>query len=641
MSDLVTAVLAAYKVFKAIKTVAAVIQVAVAISSVARAVGAFGGSSKGGGRVTEQGQILGIKFDSSYPREVAVGTVGTGGSLAYATTSGTENRFLWRVIALSDGPIDSCLEVWANGEKLTFAGDFNAGLVGCSSHFKAKDGTTQRLFVRVYKGLDTQTVDPSLNAAAPAEWTSSCRGRSIAYAIVRMEYDTDAFQSEPQLFFVLKGSTQIYDPRTGLSGWSENAALLAAQALRGFTMNGVRVVGLGAAASDVPDAALSVAADACDDLVPLAAGGTERRYRAAAMLSGAEQARSLVSGFVEAMAGLHVDRGGEISFIPGVARTPVMHITDADLLSDDGISYADKRTGDELVNCIASKFVDPSQSWGEAALPPRRDAAAIALDGSRFETGGLYSCVTSRTQGQRLDQIKLLLARLQATAQFSLPAWGIELEPGDWITWQSARFTGVKTFRVLSSRLMFSSDPENPRARVRLSVEEIASTAYSWSTGDETNYVLGNATRPAAPTPWVDAAGRIIDWRGLPINASTGSAASRTVDYPLSSPVGSSIIVSAHTGNFVGQTVSFPSATITGLTQDTLYSIYYDLQGAAYEAQVANSATDQTRRAAPDRYVFIGTQQTRLTGGGFSALPPPPPGGGGGGAGGYVAFRSG
>lgn len=625
------------KAFKVIKTVMTVVS---AVSAVAKAVGAFGGSSKGGGRVTEQGQVLSVKFDPAYPREVAVGIVATGGSLAYSTTSGTENRFLWRVIALSDGQIDTCLEVWANGEKLTFAGDFNTGLVGCSSHFKAKDGVTQRLFVRVYRGTDTQTADPSLTSAAPGEWTGQCRGRGIAYAVVRLEYDTDAFQSEPQLFFVLRGSNQIYDPRTGLTGFSENAALLAAQALRGFFINGVRVVGLGATAADVPDASLSVAADACDDLILLAGGGTERRYRAAAMLSGAEQARSLVSGFVDAMAGLHVDRGGEISFVPGVPRTPVLHVTDADILSDDGISYADKRTGDELVNTVASRFIDPAQSWSEAALPPRRDAAAIIADGSRFETGALYSCVTSRTQGQRLDQIKLLLARLQATAQFSLPAWAIELEPGDWITWQSARFTGTKAFRVLAARLQFSADPGNPRARVRLELEEVSAAAYAWSTLDETTYVLGNATRPAAPTPWVDATGRIIDWRGLPINASVGSAASRTVDYPLTS-TGTAIQVSAHTGNFVGQTISFPSATISGLANDTTYAVYYDLQASVYEAQVANGTTDQARRAAPDRYVFIGTQQTRTSGGTYSALPPPPPGGGGGGAGGYVAFRSG
>lgn len=444
----------------------------------------------------DQGQEIALKFDPAYPREVVVGKSATGGSLAYATVSGTNNEYLWRVIALSDCEIEEVSEIWGNGKKLTFSGDFHTGWRTCTSHFLAAG--VAKMSVRVYKGTDTDPADPDLDAAS-TEWTSTCYGKGVAKLYAKFEYSAEAFPNgEPSLMCVVKGA-KILDPRTGLTAWTANAALVAAKVLKGFYMNGVRVVGLGATDDDIPDAALEDAADACDEAVTLAAGGTEARYTAHGVVSGAETAREIITNLTAAMAGRHIDRGGEIVFLPGVARTPVMRITDADILADEAIVYAQKRTADQLVNSVVSTYVDPSVAWQEAALPVRTDTAALAEDGERFVARRAYRFVTSKTQGERLDEIALREARKQARAAFSLPIWGIELEPGDWIEWTSARFSGAKTFVVEGVQLAISSDPNNPAARVQLSVAEIASDVFDWSTVSEKAKTLGLVARPVPP----------------------------------------------------------------------------------------------------------------------------------------------
>ena len=69
-------------------------------------------------RSIDQGRELGLKLDATYPREIVLGRAATGGSLAFAATSGTNNRYLWRVIALSDFPVSRLVELRLDGQLL-------------------------------------------------------------------------------------------------------------------------------------------------------------------------------------------------------------------------------------------------------------------------------------------------------------------------------------------------------------------------------------------------------------------------------------------------------------------------------------------------------------------------------------------
>lgn len=592
-------------------------------------------------RGMDQGQQLTTKLDPAYPREVIVGRGATGGSLVYENVSGTNNEYLWDVIALSDNPSEGLVEIVANGETLTFSGDVTTGWRTCTSHFKT-DGGDPCLSVRVYLGDESQTADADL-VAAFSEITTNFRGRGITYAITKRTYDSNAWQTNSELIFVIDGA-KCWDPRldsgAGDTAFTTNTALIAGQYLRGFSINGVRVVGVGVSADDLPDDDLAAAADECDEAVDLDGGGTEPRYSAGGVINGREAPREILTHLTAAMAGDHVDRGGEIVLLPGVARTAVLDIDEGTLLADAGLMYAPRVTSDDRFNAIVSTYVEPTDGYLEAALPPRENATAITEDGERFETNRAYRFVYSQTQGQRLDEITLRAARKEGFLALNVPLWGFELTPGDWVTMTSKRWGNVsKTWAVETVNLAIINTRTGPRARCALTMRETATSVFSWDeTTDELDPIpSGTINQPTPLAALTDENDRINTADGLPLGVMGGIAITRDPSAPLSSSSSSQIDVAAHDVTYSGDVVyELPSAAITGLSTDTNYWVFYDVFGDDYDAhdEATEAATIRNKKLAIYAYILVGTQRTQDGGGGFSPPPPPPPGGGGGAGGG-------
>ena len=589
-------------------------------------------------RSMDQGQQIQTKLDAAYPREVIVGRGATGGSLVYENVSGSTNQYLWQVIDISDNSIDEVVAIVSNGEALTFDGDVTTGYRDCTSHFKSEGGDP-RLSVRIYMGSESQTADAALIAAFPSEITSDFRGRGIAYAIVKRTYDTTAWQGAGDLTFVCNGA-QCYDPRlsggAGGYAYTDNTALIAAQYLRGFEINGVRVCGVGVSADDLPDDDLEAVADECEEAVALDAGGTEPRYRSGGVISAREAPREVLSHLMAAMGGKHVDRGGEIVLLAGVTRTPVLDIDEGRLLSDASLLYAPRLTANDRINAIVSTYVEPADGYLEASLPPREDAAAMTADGERLETFRAYRFVYSQTQGQRLDAIELRGARQEGYLALNVPLWGFELTPGDWVTMTSRRWGNVsKTWMVETVNLAISNTNDGPKARCQLTMRETASSVFAWDeTTDELAPVsAGTLTQPTPLPSLTDENDRIITADGLPLPAIGGTGITRDPSTPLSASSSSQIDVAAHDVTYIGdRTYALPSAAITGLTTDTNYWIFYNTSTLAYVAYDETADAALIRIAKVAAYVFIpcGFQRTQTGGGGYSPPPPPPPGGGGG-----------
>lgn len=588
-------------------------------------------------KAMEQGVELQTRVDPAHPRAVAVGKFATGGTLSYENVSGAENKYLWHVIVISDAEIEEITQVRGNGEALTFSGDIHTGLRDCTSHFIDDDSSASCLAVRIHKGTQSQTVDSDLDAAF-TEIDSNFRGRGIAYAIIRRTYSPTAWQSGGEFVFVGKGAL-IEDTRTETTVFTENLALITRAYIKGFENNGIRVVGLGCdATNDIPDADFEAAADECDEDVTLAAGGTEDRYRGGGVISARENAREVISELTAAMGGVHVDIGGQVTVLPGVARTPVMDISEDDLLADEGIVYVGRRTADERANCISSTFVNPDDGWQEAPLPPRKDTAAITEDGARYETHRAYRFVNSKTQGQRLDEIELRRARYEGYLGFSAPLWAFELAPGDWFTMTSKRWGNVeKTWMVETVGIALTSGKSggSAAARCTISAREVDADIFDWDTSDEITTAADKTSNPSGLSAIMDQNDRIISADGLPLPALGGTSLARTEAYPLSSSSSSQIDVTAHDVEYPDRTYELPSAAITGLSTDTNYWVFYDIANDDYDSHAeSDDVTIRAKKIDPRNYILLGTQRTQTGGGGYTPPPPPPPGGGGGGRGG-------
>lgn len=179
--------------------------------------------------------------------QIIYGKVRVGGALVYEASSGTDNKFLHRVIAFSGHEIESFEGIYFNDELITLSGND----VTSPSRFNGKIKIETRL------GTDTQTA--VTNLSPPSEWDSDCKLLGISYIYIRYEYDQDAFADGiPNITALIKGK-KVYDPRTSTTAWSSNPALC----LRDYLTSSY---GLAENTYNIDDTVISTAANVCDQM---------------------------------------------------------------------------------------------------------------------------------------------------------------------------------------------------------------------------------------------------------------------------------------------------------------------------------------------------------------------------------------
>lgn len=436
-----------------------------------------------------------VQIGGDVARSCIFGRAATAGHLVYFNTSGSANGLLELVYVLGDGEHTALTGVWANGKKLTLAQTGTNPLRYETVEY-TKSGTAY-MEIRFRPGTASQTADSEVvaNANPSGRWSTSHRGDGLCYVIVKLTYDADLYSNGiPQFVFELNG-LKLYDPRkdstvggTGSHRWgqpstyefSSNPAICLYNYQRGIYVGAEKVCGMGLAFDDLNLSAYIAAANACDETVSILAGGTETRYRVGAQVFESATHRDVIQLFVDAMGGVMAERAGSYTPFAGVAQTPVVTITDANLERDAPLEVALKRSRTERVNAVFGKWSDPSQMWQQVSFPPFTNGTYEAEDGNeRIGVDLDLSMVWSVSQAQRLAMIQLRLGRLQGVAQITLPFEFIRLEPGDWLVWNSSGPAGNRTWLVVSVRI-------EDNQTVTLDLREIAASAYSWGTGDET-----------------------------------------------------------------------------------------------------------------------------------------------------------
>lgn len=412
---------------------------------------------------------VGLKIDTNAPRQVILGETATGGSLVFWHLSGSSNEKLWMVIALADHECTSLQSVIVSGKLKSW--DSGTGLVADYSG---------KLKVRFYAGTMSQTADSALVAASGGRWTENEVGAGVCYVVVEADFDEKVFPDGiPELGFIIRGA-KLFDPRTGTTAYSRNAAVAVSALLRGISVGGEPLIGMNVSATAIRAAEIEASANACDEDVPLKAGGTEKRYQCNVILDCDQNNRDHIEVLVASMAGEVIESGGIYRILAGVAQSPVAFITDDDLISGEPLAYRPKRGRNQLVNAVTGSYFDPSRNYVPVGLPPRTSSTDEDEDGGiRLTTTLDLQAVTSRTQAQRVQEIERRKARRMGTVSGQLRARWFVLEPGDWITFTSARrgFSS-KTFEITSGSGIFDL-----RSDVVLS--EIDAGFDDWSTALE------------------------------------------------------------------------------------------------------------------------------------------------------------
>ncbi|WP_223639191.1 fibronectin type III domain-containing protein [Rhodobacter sp. TJ_12] len=218
------------------------------------------------------------------------------------------------------------------------------------------DPINGRCKIRLYDG--TQTAPDAIWDALFPEVTAADYYPGLAYAALYAERVADSEFSkvyprgrEWAYAPVLRGENRIYDPRTGTTGWTNNAALVIADVATRWYGKAV----------DWDEVAAQ--ADISDAPVTNRDGGTQPRWTINTVLRTDmtwEDVRAHLTMCCDAFFYERTD--GKLGFKVGHYEEPPLTLTDADFAA---VSLKHKATGPDDVYSFAYRYVEPARDYAE------------------------------------------------------------------------------------------------------------------------------------------------------------------------------------------------------------------------------------------------------------------------------------
>ncbi|WLR92185.1 hypothetical protein [Shinella zoogloeoides] len=197
--------------------------------------GALIGISIVGGRQQRSGAVNAADAKSTFETSESsviegLGRVRVGGMKAFGNTDGSTR---WRLVCRLQGPIDAVENYYVGGREVTIDSDGSV----TTPPWARPGGAWMKIEDK--KGDGAETAWGVLVSAFPSLWTADHQVRGIAQSLVT--YYNPGLSEEKYLALYQNGvpdteevqrASLIYDPRTGLTAWSDNGIICAAHVLR-------------------------------------------------------------------------------------------------------------------------------------------------------------------------------------------------------------------------------------------------------------------------------------------------------------------------------------------------------------------------------------------------------------------------
>lgn len=463
-----------------------------------------------------------VKQPAAY-RPIVYGQSRVAGAIEYEGTSGS-NHDLNQVIVWAAHQCQSVDTLYLDGRALNYSGDSsdryddsgNKYNFHGKAHFSHSLGPVPGTYFSDLGGRDSK-------------WDSSCTLDGLTASYIRCDFDANVFPSQPGIKANIHGKNDIYDPRTGTRGWTENAALIICDVLCNSEY------GLGCDyATEIDEDTLIASANLCDEQVALAAGGTESRYTINGYFDTSSTPGDIIDAMLQSCAGRLSHQGGRFKVLVGAWYGSGLEYWSADLIGP--VKWTPKRKYRDLINAVRATYISPkypyntvgynkdhkdpnifSGQWQPADAPEyAQDAdhgyvsdANLAADGNvKLYTSLSYRFCTSVGQAQRLMKIALMRNRQQGsgTLKMSLAAYlatagdviQVSFDPLSW----SGKYLEVESMRFIagSSSDGGSDQQDAPTLQCELEVVETDPSVYLWSTAEERGVV--NTDSPAISNAW-------------------------------------------------------------------------------------------------------------------------------------------
>lgn len=354
-------------------------------------------------------------------------------------------------------------------------------------------------FVRILQhlGSPAQGADGELVAMLPGVWTPQHRAQGVAYLVCHFAYNDGALPSGiPTVTARIRGA-KIYDPRDGVTRWTENPALMMRHVML-HPRFGKRT-----SMSAAEDERIRHNANLCDSSINYTGTSLSPMYRAAGVFLEGSPAADVLDDLAQAMAGKWAYAAGEFFLRAGAYQAPVMSLSEADLavvqtsadgsVSQSGISISPHLPRNEKVNTVAIRIWDEAANYIETPIQPFRADALVAADGAELSQEVSMPAVFYAPQAYHIAGILLRDSRdpLRVMLTFKLRAWPLEIFDSVYLT--LAHFGWVnKEFIIENWRF-------SPQSGVILTMKETSAAIFQYGAGFLPG---GYAPNTGLPKPW-------------------------------------------------------------------------------------------------------------------------------------------
>jgi len=456
--------------------------------------------------------------------QIIYGRMKVGGAIVFDEGTGTNNKFLHRVIAVAGHEVDSFESFYLNDDLIsatvngylvsenynkearsfsepTFQSgryysllpegvgtefstyeelqDFLLG-GGIYSAFTALASMRERLVrINTHNGSTDQEADIDL-VKESAKWGNNHRLRGIAYMYVRLKFNADAFPNGIPVITALVKGKKVYDPRTGTTSHSSNPALC----LRDYLTS---KYGLAEENVNIDDTLISTAADICDQ-TNTNAGTT--RYTCNGAFTTASTPYDMISELLKSMGGTLWYAQGKWRVKPAYWTDTVMDLNEDDLRS--GISVSTRHSRRDNFNVIKGTFRGEESNWQVTDYPQVTDNAYLVADGGQESVADVDLSFTDNfVEARRLGLISLERNRQQLTVNASFGLRTLALQVGDNVRITNTRFGWVnKEFEVIQWSFGLVDDLD---LQVQMTLRETAESVFD-EVSDGAVYEKDNTT---------------------------------------------------------------------------------------------------------------------------------------------------
>ncbi len=412
-------------------------------------------------------------IDPATPRKLVFGRTAFATDIRYEEWTGANQEYLHRIICLASHKINGVENIYFD-DKLawTAAGGVQGEFVGYLDCTVRTEGT------------------PDNTVAISAKWGATRRMTGLAYIYLRYKVTGNTQKKEspfassiPQRVTIEGEGAPVYDPRFDSTQGGDGTMRADDQTTWAYTYGGEPVgrnpanqvlsyllgyriknpaddtwklaVGRGIPPERIDFESFITAANACDEPVALAAGGTEPRYRTDGIFSESDDPRQVIDQFETSMNAKLRDAGGRFSLtvISNDLATPRFDFDDSDVLGE--FRWTPTQDVQRTFNEVRGRFTNPAPEalYQLVDFPRYREPPTDGIE--RVHTLDL-PLVQSGNQAQRIAKQQFARSKYPGRWEGNLGHRGWAVQLGDVVTLTfSALGWEEKLFRIVEHGIRF------------------------------------------------------------------------------------------------------------------------------------------------------------------------------------------